>query len=87
MKTANENVIRALAKAMADARAGSIEAVVIVTASPEGQPDAFFAGEVEFLPSINIAIDLAKANVMAQASAVIMAQTTSIRRAVGTLDG
>lgn len=86
MKSANENVIRALAKAMAEARAGNIEAVVIVIASPEGIPDASFAGETELFPSINIGLDIAKHHVLAQVTASLAQPTTPIRRAVGTMD-
>ena len=84
-KSANENVIRALAKAMAEARAGNIEAVMIVSASPEGMPDASFGGEAEFMPTINIGIDMAKQHVLAQVSGMLFKDTTSIRRPVGEL--
>lgn len=87
MKTANENVIRALARAMAEARAGNVEAVMIVTASPDGTPDASFGGEAEFMPTINIGIDLAKQHVLAQVGTMVAGPTTSIRRSVHTLDG
>lgn len=85
--SANENVIRALSKALADARAGKIEAVMICTATNEGVPDAAFAGEVELMPTINIGIDLAKQHVLAQVGTILMQQTTALRRAVGSLDG
>lgn len=86
MRTANENVIRALAKAIADARAGNIEAVMIITASPEGMPDVSFGGEVELMPSINLGIDLGKQQVLAQSAAMVMKPATSIRRPVGGMD-
>lgn len=82
-RTANENVIKALARAMADARAGNIEAVMIVTASPDGTPDASFGGEAEFMPTINIGIDIAKQHVLAQVSEMMFKPTTPIRRPVG----
>jgi hypothetical protein len=86
MKTANENVIRLLARAMSEARAGNVDAVMIVTASPEGQPDASFAGEAELMPTINIGLDLAKQKVLAQVATMVMQPVTSIRRAAGALD-
>lgn len=82
-RTANENVIRALAKALADARGGNIEAVMIVTASPDGIPDAAFGGEAEYMPTINLGIDMAKQHVLAQVAEQIFGATTSIRRPVG----
>lgn len=85
-RTANENVIRALAKALADARGGNVEAVMIVTASPDGIPDASFGGEVEYMPTINLGIDLAKANVLAQAGQMVAKSTTSIRRPAAAMD-
>jgi len=86
MKTANENVIRALAKAMAEARAGNVEAVMIVSASPEGIPDASFGGEAEFMPTINLGIDLAKQNVLAQCAQIVMKPTTSLVRPASGLE-
>ena len=80
MKTANENTIRALAKALADARAGDVDAVLIVTASPNGRPDAVFAGEEELLPSVNIGIDMAKQSIVARLTQIVMQPTTSILR-------
>lgn len=86
MKTANENVIRVLAKAIAEARAGNIEAVMIVIASPEGMPDVSFGGEVELMPTINLGIDLGKQQVLAQSAAMVMKPATSIRRPVNGMD-
>lgn len=86
MRSANENVLRALARVMAEARAGNVEAVMIVSASPEGMPDACFAGETELLPSINIGLDLGKTQVLAQAATMVAQPTTSIRRAASPVD-
>jgi hypothetical protein len=64
MHTANENVIRAIARVMAAARAGQVEAVAIVAVSPEGVPDVSFGGEAELMPSANIGLDLLKASIV-----------------------
>lgn len=80
MKTANENVVRALTKAIADAKAGDLEAVLIVTATPAGKPDAVFAGEEELLPSVNIGIDMAKQSIVARLTQIVMQPVTSILR-------
>jgi hypothetical protein len=46
-----------------------------------------FGGETELMPTINIALDLAKQKVLAQVGQMLINPTTPIRRAVGTLDG
>lgn len=61
MRTANQNVINALARVMAEARVGNVEAVAIVAVSADGAPDASFGGEAELMPSANIGLDLLKA--------------------------
>jgi hypothetical protein len=66
VKTANENVLRALAKASVEARAGNIEAVAIIAVSPMGVPEISFAGEAELMPSANIGLDLLKASLVAR---------------------
>jgi hypothetical protein len=62
MRTANQNVVRALARVMADAKAGNVEAVAIVAVSADGMPDGSFGGEAELMPSANIGLDLLKAS-------------------------
>lgn len=83
MKTANENVLRALARVMAAARAGDVEAVAIVAVSPEGVPDVSFGGEAELMPSANIGLDLLKATFVHRVMAVNEKPTTSIVRPAG----
>lgn len=83
MRTANENVVRALAKALTDARAGNIEAVAIITASPDGEPDVRFAGESELVASVNIGVDMLKAQIVHTVMATKVQPTVSIRRPVG----
>lgn len=83
MKTANENVVRALAKALAEARAGNVEAVAIITASPEGEPDASFAGEMELVASVNLGADMLKAKIAHTVMMTKAGATTPIRRPVG----
>lgn len=64
MRTANENVLRALARVIADAKAGNVEAVCIIAVSPQGVPDASFGGEAELMPSANIGLDMLKASLI-----------------------
>lgn len=84
MKTANENVIRAIARVMAEARAGHIEAVAIVAVTGDGTPDVSFGGEAELMPSANIGLDLLKASFVHRVMAVTEKPTTSIVRPAGT---
>lgn len=87
MRTANENVLRALAKATADARAGNVGAVAIITVTPDGVPDVTFGGDSELIPSANLGADLFKASLMQQAMVKQALPTTSIvRPATGELD-
>lgn len=60
LKTANTNVVHALARVLAEARAGNVEAVAIVAVSGDGIPDVSFGGESELMPSANIGLDLLK---------------------------
>lgn len=88
MKTASENVIRRVAKVMADARAGDVLAVMIVTVGADGNPDVGFAGESELLPSVNIGLDMAKSTVISMVLQAVMPQpVSSIVRPAGALDG
>lgn len=80
MKAANENVIRALARVMAEARAGNVEAVAIVAVSPSGIPDATFGGEAEFMPSANIGLDLLKQSMIVRVMQQQELPTTAIVR-------
>ena len=68
MKTANENVLRLLARIIANARAGDVEAVVIVAVKADGMPDVSFGGAMELMPSANLGVDMFKAQLMIQAS-------------------
>lgn len=80
MKTANENVLRAIARVMAAARAGDVEAVAIVAVSPQGEPDASFGGEAELLPSVNLGLDMLKAQFVFRAMKATEQPTTAIVR-------
>lgn len=87
MKTANENVLRALAKATADARAGSTDAVAIIAVSPDGVPEVTFGGASELVPSINLGADILKNHLINQASHTKQQSVSSIvRPAIGGLD-
>lgn len=83
MKTANENVLRVLARAMLEARAGNVEAVAIVTVGANGTPEPSFGGEAELMPSINIGLDIMKQQLLFQVIGAVEQQpTTSIVRPV-----
>lgn len=84
MKTANENVIKALARVMADAKAGNVEAVAIVAVSPDGTPDASFGGEAELMPSANIGLDLLKVSFVTRVMAVKEQPVSKIVRPAST---
>jgi hypothetical protein len=62
----NDQVCQALAKVIADAKRGNVECVGVVAVSPSGQPMAFFAGEADLTPSVNLGLDMLKATIMAQ---------------------
>lgn len=83
MRTANENVLRLLAKVMADARAGNVEAVLIIPVTPEGAPDVVFGGSMDLMPSVNLGADMFKHQLMVQATMIEHKPTTSIVRPVG----
>lgn len=82
MKTANENVIRAMARVLTEARAGNVEAVAIVAVSSSGVPDVSFGGEAELMPSANIGLDLLKASFVHRVMQTKELPTTSIVRPV-----
>jgi hypothetical protein len=81
VKTANENVIRALARVIADARAGEIDLVAIVTVTPNGQPMVNFAGDTELLPSANLGLDMLKQHLIRKVSDVEQQSVTPLVRA------
>lgn len=82
MRTANENVIRALSRALSEARAGNVEAVGIICASPDGVPEVSFGGEGELIAAVNLGADLLKAKFTEQLMIATQGPTTSIRRPV-----
>ena len=67
MKTASENVLRALAAVIANARAGSVGAVAIVTVTPSG-PQVSFAGDSDLLAGVNLGLDMLKGHLIASIS-------------------
>lgn len=78
MKTAAESVVRAIAKVMAEARAGNIEAVAIIYATPEGKPEVSFAGETELVCQINTGADMLKHFVLGKIIIGQMRQTSGL---------
>ena len=82
MKTANENVLRALARVTAEARAGNVEAVVIIAVDGGGNPTPSFGGEVELMPSANLGLDMMKQQILFHViGSLEQKPTTSIVRA------
>ncbi len=80
MKTANPNVLNALARATTEARAGNVAAVAVIVVSPDGVPDASFGGETELLPSANLGADFLKAHLVQLAMKPVDLPTSSIVR-------
>jgi hypothetical protein len=62
----SDSVLHTLAKVIADAKAGSVEAVAIVAVGPDGRPRVHFAGEADLAPSINLGADIIKTSLMQQ---------------------
>jgi hypothetical protein len=83
MDSANENVIRALARVMAEARAGNVEAVAIVAVGNDGVPDASFGGEAELMPSVNLGLDSLKAQFVFRAMKSQEQPVAALRRPAG----
>jgi hypothetical protein len=83
MKTANENVLRLLARITADARAGNVEAVVIVAVKGDGMPDVSFGGAMELMPSANLGVDMFKHQLMIQATRLEHQPVSTLVRPAG----
>lgn len=66
MGRVSDHVVNTLAKVIADAKAGSVEAVAIVTVGPDGQPRVHFGGAGDLVPSLNLGLDMMKATFMRQ---------------------
>lgn len=66
MSRISDHVLNTLAKAIADAKAGGVEAVAIITVGPDGRPRVAFGGAGELVPSINLGLDIAKMTFMQQ---------------------
>lgn len=80
MRTANENVLRAIARVMAEARAGNVEAVAIVAVGPSGIPDTSFGGEEELLPSVYIGLDMLRQQMLFRVMKPVEQPVTTILR-------
>ena len=80
MRTANENVLRALARVMASARAGNVEAIAIVAVDGNGTPEPSCGGEAELMPSVNIGLDMMKQQILFRVMQSIEKPVTSIVR-------
>jgi hypothetical protein len=67
---------------MAEARAGNVEAVAIVSVSPDGIPEPSFGGEAELMPCCNIGLDMLKVSLVTRCMQTVEKPTTSIVRPV-----
>jgi hypothetical protein len=66
MPRVNDKACTALAKILADAKAGNVQLVGIIAVGDDGQPRALFAGEMDLTPSLNLGVDMLKATIMNQ---------------------
>jgi hypothetical protein len=66
MPRVSDSVVNALARAIADAKAGSIEAIALVVVGPDGRPRVHFAGEADLAPSIYMGAGIIQATLMGQ---------------------
>jgi hypothetical protein len=88
MKIANTNVVHALARVLAEARAGNVEAVAIIAVAPDGVPDVSFGGEAELMPSANVGLDLLKQSFMVRVMKEMEKPVSKVMMpANGRLDG
>lgn len=62
----SDHVLHTIARVMADAKAGSVEAVVIIAVDPTGKPRVHFGGAGDLVPSLNLGLDMAKTTFMQQ---------------------
>lgn len=81
MRTANPNVLNALARVMAEARAGNVEAIAIIAISPNGVPDTSFGGEEELIPSAYIGLDMLKQQMLHRVMAPTDVPVSKVLRA------
>ena len=74
-------MLKALARVSVEARAGNVEAVIIITVDPQGNPVPIFGGEAELMPSANIGLDMMKQQILFHVMGALERQpTTSIVR-------
>ena len=75
----SDHVLQTLARVTADAKAGSVEAIAIITVGPDGRPRIQFGGAGELVPSINLGLDVMKATFMQQiVEAPVIAENSGI---------
>jgi hypothetical protein len=60
----SDSVIHKLAAITMEAKRGNVEAIAIVTVSPEGEPRCHFAGEADLIASVNLGVDMLKLTLM-----------------------
>lgn len=65
----SDSVINKLAAITVEAKRGNVEALAIITVSPDGEPRVHFAGEADLVASLNLGIDMCKATVIARIAA------------------
>lgn len=62
----SDHVVSTIARAMAEAKAGSVDAIAIVTVDATGRPKVAFGGAGDLVPSLNLGLDIMKATFMSQ---------------------
>lgn len=63
----SDHVVNTLAKLMAEAKAGYIDAVAVIVVSPDGRPAIHFGGAGDLTPSVYLGAGLLKATIEQQA--------------------
>lgn len=66
-KRASDHILATVARLMADAKAGSVEALAIVAVGPDGAPKVSFAGAGDLAPSIYLGAGLLQKTIEEQA--------------------
>lgn len=59
-KRVSDHVVNTLARVIANAKAGNVQAVMIIVVTPDGASEVQFGGDAEYMPSVNLGLDMAK---------------------------
>ena len=63
----SDHVVNTLARAIAEAKAGNIDAVALVSVGSDGRPVVNFGGDGSLMPSIFLGVGMLQATIMEQA--------------------